>query len=594
MSIDFSFGLRLTLNRAPGANGVRTLSGVDTVNRNWQFKLVDSLEKVFPDEEPPEMPSRAMSAFLGERLSLQVAFRPPDGLEKLDNDVAIVVESSDDDAVATSIASVDLVPCELVAHPGYGSAYLRGAPGLYPDILRPVHDGVVDPIAGAWRAVWIDVSINAVSPTGSAVVQIRCRHARTGESLFAATVKVAVIAAELPPLDIVNTQWFHADGLAEYYGFDVYSTEHWASIESFVRSAVRMEVNSMLVPVWTPPVDTAVGARRRNVQLVTIARRHHRYEFDFTKVGQWLDICERCGVRSIEVPHFFTQWGARAAPSIVVEVDGGEREMFGWSTAAESADYREFLEEFVPALRGFLESRWNPAEIFYHISDEPSAEDAEAYARARSVVTRLLSGCTIIDALSSIELFGSGLVEKPVIATDSVEPFQRAGIERLWVYFCVAQHRGVANRFIGMQSGSLRLFGHQLFAADAGGFLHWGFNFYYSALAERFVDPFRDASGGGTFLAGDPFIVYPGEHGEPWESIRHRISAQAMYDHRAYQFVRDRIGRDDTVSLIEADGALTFAAVESPADRVRQGRRRIDEVARGLVEGTWQVHTFER
>src|SRR5699024_11757910 len=63
--------------------------------------------------------------------------------------------------------------------------------------------------------------------------------------------------------------------------------------------------------------------------------------------------------------------------------------------------------------------------------------------------------------------------------------------------------------------------------------LHWGYNFWWSQFSLRPIDPFEETCAGGGFFGGDAFAVYPGPDGSAWLSIRHRVFAQAMADHRA-------------------------------------------------------------
>ncbi|TXR51308.1 DUF4091 domain-containing protein [Quadrisphaera setariae] len=93
------------------------------------------------------------------------------------------------------------------------------------------------------------------------------------------------------------------------------------------------------------------------------------------------------------------------------------------------------------------------------------------------------------------------------------------------------------------------------FAVGARGFLHWGFDYWYSQLSEDLVDPYQDTTAGGAFPAGDAFIVYPGPSGVPWESIRHRQVRQSVQDHRALQLLRDLAGQRTGVDVGDAERA---------------------------------------
>ncbi len=553
---------------------------------DWTFVVCDSLEKVFADERPrPMNRDIPITAFAGETVSFQVAFLPP-ATQSFEAVGAVRIEVGQAASAATAVSSVDLVPCTLVAFEPHDAGWLRDTAGLYPDLLRPLPaDGRVVPILGGWRAVWFAVTAPE-GLDGELPVEVTIRSARTGHELFATTVPVRVHPQRLPELDIVNTHWVHGDGLATYYGVEVYGEEYWRILEEFVGKAVAMGVNSVLTPVWTPPLDTAVGGARLPVQLVDIADEGGEYAFDFARLHRWLDLCRRQGVRHLEVAHLFTQWGAEHAPAVYVQTDAGLEQRFGWQTDATDPEYRRLLEALLPALRAELDAGWGLENVIFHISDEPHGEAMLAsYRAARSVVDDLLEGCTIVDALSDYAFYSSGVVEHPVVATDALDPFLDAGVDGLWMYYCVGQHTGVANRFIGQPSTRNRVLGTQLFRFGAAGFLHWGFNFYNAHLSIGPIDPFQDTTAGGAFLAGDPFVVYPGDDGRPWESIRFRVFAEAMADHRAMQAVRDLAGRDAVLRIADPDGTLSMTRYSDDPDHYRRVRAALtDEIVRRSAE----------
>ena len=54
----------------------------------------------------------------------------------------------------------------------------------------------------------------------------------------------------------------------------------------------------ILTPVFTPPLDTAVGGERRTVQLVDVKVEKEGYSFGFEKFERWVSICKKCGYQS--------------------------------------------------------------------------------------------------------------------------------------------------------------------------------------------------------------------------------------------------------------------------------------------------------
>jgi hypothetical protein len=424
---------------------------------------------------------------------------------------------------------------------------------------------------GQWRSFWIDVTASDDAPAGPLTVTTTVT---AGEEVVGRhDLEVTVVDQVLPDLGIVNTHWFHCDGLATQYGLEVWSEQHWEVIGRFMAAAAEVGINSVLTPVWTPSLDTAVGHYRRTTQLVGIRRAADgTYEFDWSRLRRWMDLARANGIPRLEIAHLFTQWGALATPGIVVEEDGEERRRFGWDVSATDPAYRELLEALIPQLRALLDEHWGPDRVIWHISDEPEGQHAESYLAARRVVDDLLEGCTVVDALSDYELYTSGIVPIPVAATDAAAPFVEAGVRPLWVYYCVGQHRDVANRFFGMPSSRNRALGLQLYRLDVDGFLHWGFNFYNSRGSLRSIDPFTQPDADGGFPAGDPFLVYPGTGGEPWPSLRSRVFTEAMNDIRLCRLVEERRGRRAVLSIIDPAGDLSLTRYSLDPDHYRQVR----------------------
>ena len=537
-----------------------------------QSVLTDSLEKVLGQEAPrPATPLDGVhvSGFLDELLSLQLAVRLDEGEQAGEKRVRL----SGSAASLARVHAVRRVPVSRPAPEDADEHYLVTAPGEYPDLLEPLDSDTVLLRPGLWEALWIDVRATEGADAGDLDLTITLAGAG-GHVLTEQTARVRIHPHRLPPLTITNTHWFHADSLSTHYEVEVFSEEHWELIRTFLASAREMDVTSVLTPTWTPPLDTAEGRTRPFVQLVEIREDGGRYAPDFTQLDRWLGICRELGFTGIEIAHLFTQWGARHTPAIQVATDEGLEHRFGWHVPATDPEYRRLLETLIPALRAHLEAHWE-GQVLWHISDEPSAEHLEAYRAAKAQVEDLLEGAEVVDALSSLAFAEQGAVEVPIVATDHVGPFLEAG-RRPWVYYCVSQNREVANRFIALPSVRSRVLGRQLFAFDAPGFLHWGFNFWWTQFALRPVDPFEDTCAGGPFFGGDAFAVYPGPDGSAWPSLRHRVLAHAMADHRALTWLAQLTDRARARSLIDEGGTLSYASFSYDEVEHLRARRAVD------------------
>ncbi len=352
-------------------------------------------------------------------------------------------------------------------------------------------------------------------------VTIRFKN-EENEILSEETFEIEIINAVLPEQKLIYTQWFHGDCIAVYYGEEVFSESHWPHMESFIKTAAENDINMLLTPIFTPPLDTKVGGERPTIQLVDVAFEKGKYSFGFDKLDRWIEMCQKSGIKYFEISHLFTQWGAKYAPKIMATIDGEYKKLFGWETSAASTEYKEFLSAFLPQLTQYLKDKNVAENTYFHISDEPEEKDLNSYIEASNIAKPYLKGFKIIDALSDYGIYETGIIEKPIPANDHIEPF--LGNKGLWTYYCCAQTKKVSNRFFAMPSYRNRIIAPQLFKYDIEGFLHWGYNFYYAQYSVAPINPYLTTDSCCAFPSGDAFSVYPGADGKPTLSIRLRVS----------------------------------------------------------------------
>lgn len=524
------------------------------------LKILSSLTKVFLDEEPAARPGEPMpSGFQNETISFQAAYRLAADASAA-HPIFVRAEIRSPLQKNIRVRRVCHVPVGLCTFPDADDNYLRKSPGLFPDLLRDLEGTRLRAFADQWQSLWIDVEPDGQTAPGVYSVTLILSD-EAGAELARAQTPVEILPGALPPQRLRHTKWLHCDCLCQYYGVEMWSERFWRIAENFIALAVKRGINMMLTPIHTPPLDTGVGGERMTCQLVDVKLREGRYEFGFDRLRRWVEMCRRCGVEYFEMAHLFTQWGARCAPKIVAEVDGAERRIFGWDVSAQSAAYKAYLDAFLPALTGELRRLGIAERCYFHISDEPGAEDLADYAAAKALAAPHLAGFTIIDALSDFSFYQRGVVAKPIPANDHIQPFLDAGVPNLWTYYCVGQYKDVSNLFIAQPSQRNRVFGAQLYKFRIEGILQWGYNFYNSQNSLYAVDPFATTDGDGFVPGGDPFQVYPGADGRPLESMRLMVTQQALCDLRAFEWLEELAGREKVLALIEEglDGPLTFS-----------------------------------
>ena len=546
----------------------------------YQVKIVSSLEKAFLDSDIRTFePLTSIRMMKNQRLSFQLFFTLDAKDDPYRTMPALTVEGAF--SACTTVRTVELepvvypAPAEVLA---VDANYLRGEPGLYPDWLRPMHyGGAVSVLRGQLHAVWICLDPRDTVAAGVYPVTVSLKGG--DEVLASATLTVEVLDADLPEQTMKVTQWFHCDCLANYYDCEPWSERHWRIVENFARTAVENGINLLLTPLFTPPLDTAVGGERTTVQLLDVTVTNGASSFCFDKLDRWIDMCDRVGVRFFEISHLFTQWGAGHAPKVMATVDGEYRRIFGWETDATGEEYTRFLRAMLPAFLAHMKARGDDTRCLFHISDEPSGEQLEQYSRSKAVVADLLEGYTIMDALSNYDFYERGVVTTPIPSNDPIEPFIRGGVPGLWTYYCCGQCVDVSNRLLAMPSWRNRSIGMQFYKYDIAGFLQWGYNFWFRQYSLGQIDPFRVTDAGNAWPAGDPFSVYPGDDGCPIASLRQEVFYDALQDIRALKCLEQWLTQQEIQEIVEegCEEPLTFRAYPRNSQWLLRTRERINQ-----------------
>lgn len=536
---------------------------------DFEIFTLSALEKV-RGEVRPQLFERENTALTGEKFCFQVAYR---SIGQTRTDLSYSVTGIPDGCVRVDL--VGDVPCTLPALENSDDYLLTDHACMMPDVLRPVSEAGIVAKCGAWQSFFVTVR---GLPAGTHRI-IFCVKDGQGEVLGEADYTLRVLPQELPENDLICTIWLHCDSLAGYYRLPLFSEEYNSILRSFVRSAVEHGLTMILVPMFTPPLDTKIGGERMTVQLVDVERRGGQYSFGFERLGWFMNFCEECGVKYFEMSHLFSQWGAECAPKIVAVENGQQKKIFGWETKALSEEYRAFLAAFLPKLREWLTEKGYYSRCYFHISDEPGELSFAHYKECHDLVKKYLPDAKFVDAMSHYEFYEKKLVDIPFVAIDWAQEFIDKGAKDYFVYYCTSQRRDfVSNRFLAMPLERTRILGMQLYLNDVKGFLQWGYNYYYSFLSLEPVDPFATTDCMGKYQSGDAFIVYPGREGA-LESLRNEAFLQGLQDLRALRLLEKKIGRKRTVALLEENGmAKNFTDYPKSALWLIGLRKKINEL----------------
>ena len=543
----------------------------------FKAKLISSLEKVFIDENIEKYDEiKHLSVLKGERFSVQLIYVDEGEDYTFDRRPLLELKLGGVLAQYASVRDVRNVPVDRPISPErHDDQYLRKEPGIYPDLLTPLrYGGKVVPARDKLRSLWIEIE-PPMNITGEQALSITLSQ---GGIEFLYSVSVTIIPIGLSDEGPIFTQWFYSDCLAAYYDLSAWSEKHWEIVENFARPYVKRGRNMIYTPLLTPALNVLPPFERTPSQLVDVTVTDGKYSFGFDKVDRWIDMCNRLGIKYLEISHFFDQHKAAHSAKVYATVDGEEKQIFTWDTLSDDEEYVRFLREMLGAFVEHMKTRGDDKRCYYHISDEPNLDILEHYTKIKNSIDDIIKDYPIMDALSDFDFYSTGVLKTPVPVTSKIAPFIEAGIEDLWTYYACNELVGSSNCYVAMPSWRTRSLGMQLFKYNVRGFLHWGYNYYNNRASGDAINPFLDLGGEDWVPAGDTFTVYPNQDGTPLESIRTITMDEVMQDVRAMRTAEKLTSHEAVVNAMEnALGAeITFKRCALSAEEMLRVREAVN------------------
>ena len=542
-------------------------------------KITSSLEKAFIDESIDKFPVlNRISVLKGERFSVQLLYVDEGPEYSLARRPFMTLTLGGSLAKYATVRDVRNVPVDRPVVPDrFDDQYLRTTPGIYPDILTPLrYGGSVVPGRDKLRSLWIELE-----PSSEEVGENELTVTLSYED-FSVTEKlsVSIIPAALPEDGIDFTQWFYCDCLAAYYNVPAWSERHWEIVENFARLYVKRGRNMIYTPLLTPALNVLPPFERTPAQLVDVSLKDGKYSFGFDKVDRWVDMCDRLGIKYLEISHFFDQMRAAHSAKVYATVDGEEKQIFTWDTLSDDPEYVRFLREMVAAFLSHMKARGDDKRCLFHISDEPYLDYIDHYTKIKNSIADVIEGYPIMDALSDYEFYKTGALPMPVPVTSRIMPFVENKVPNLWAYYACNELVGYSNCYVAMPSWRTRSLGMQLFKYNIKGFLHWGYNYYNNRASGDAINPYLDLGGEDWVPAGDTFTVYPGQDGTPLESIRSITMDEVMQDIRAMKLAESLSSHEAVVKAMEdaLGKEITFDRCAESAKEMQEVRRAVNEI----------------
>ncbi|MHA6631358.1 DUF4091 domain-containing protein [Pseudonocardia sichuanensis] len=475
-----------------------------------------STRRFFPSSPAEEERPLRLAAARGERVAFQVVFRT--------GEQPCTVSAAVSAPIPATLRRVGYVPVEQLTAgvPAEEIDGLAHLPGPAPDPLLEQTEIPAGP--HETHSFWITAAVPPAVGPGAYEVRVALRP-EGGEPRQVSAV-LDVHRAVLPPREgFPVTNWLYADALCDHYGVEPFGDRFWQVLDPYLRNNAEHGSDTMYVPLLTPALDGV----KRPTQLLGVHRDGDGYRFDWTLVQRWIRACRAHGISGFEWSHLFTQWGAAHAPRVYEGHGAGGRALWADGTGATSPTYEAFLARLLPELERFLDAEGLVGRSWFHLSDEPSGDEALAnYRAARQLLRTVAPWMRVTDALSDVRFAAEGLIDVPVPIVETAPEFLAGGFPA-WAYFCNVPRGHYVNRLMDTPLPKLRMLGWLLHRSGAQGFLHWGYNYWYRHLTSELVDPYRVTDGGRALPSGDCFAVYPGESG-PVDSTRWEVFAESLQD----------------------------------------------------------------
>jgi hypothetical protein len=527
------------------------------------FWLDTSLKRVFPQTLPGSTKLELIAA-RNSKIAFQACFRNNGpNVVQVDCDVR---EAAD---LSPQVRFVGLTPVPHVT-PETPRGEIDGAgkfvPGLVPDPLWPA--ATAELCSYESRSFWVTLNIPETATPGNRTLRVRLTLKEKGKENRAVELPVHLRIAPLvrkPREGFPVTHWWWPHSNRDQYKTEMFDERWWRITRAQMENMREHGCDVVYVPMFFfafPRIFEEPG------QLLIVREPAPGvYQFDWSRVKRFTDMCREVGFSQFEWSHLFRQWGVDQPPLVYKLDDGKYVNLWPVEEPLLSAKYTSFLKQLLPEFKRFLDEEQLLQHSYFHLSDEP--QSIGNYRAAREFLRRESPWMKVMDAVQDVQYAQRKLTDMPVPLINVAKEYAAQDIPH-WVYFCCIPTGEYLNRFMDTRLPKIRMSGWTFYRLRAKGFLHWGFNFWNDLKhPDRPVDPFHDASAGGSpFIpAGDPFVIYPGPDERPLDSIRWEVFAESLQDYALLQSAG--VNPDDEL-LAEIKSYKDFPKTEKWLDETRR------------------------
>jgi hypothetical protein len=511
---------------APSAHAANPLVVATSKQDQVLVWLESSLKRVYPLSTAGSTNLSLLGARNG-KISFQICTR-----NQQDHPIDVRCTLSGPDDIQPLIRVAGLVPLPHLT-PNTAESELDGngvLPGMTPDPLFPENHVQIGPFES--RSFWITVTIPSTATPGLHQMHASLAWEKDGQHAdLIIPLDVSQFTIQ-PRRDFHVTHWWRGEATWDYYKTGMFDDRWYELTKGQLVDMLNHGSDVIYVPVFFDRREIF----KHPCQLLKITEpAHGKYEFDWSEVKKFTDLCKAVGFKNFEWSHLWIYWGVQNP--IRAYKQNGTNYVLLWppDISGFSETYLNFLRQFLPAFHDFLAKEHLLDFSYFHLSDEPGGDAVDRYRKARQILHEIAPWMKVMDALSDIRYGREGITDMPVPMVSAADNYIKEGIPH-WVYYCCWPEGAYLNRFMDTPLPKVRMSGWLFYRLGAKGFLHWGYNYWDKMASEQAGDPFHDGSNGDWpgIPYGDPFEVYPGTNA-PIDSIRWEVFAESLQDYAILQ-----------------------------------------------------------
>jgi len=476
--------------------------------QSFTLSGVSDLIQIFEDgyNEPHKYDTINVFGIRGEIISGQCVVTAEENL----TDVSVEVEALYNQTTGSIIPAgfiesnfVGSIPLTENAPNQPLQAVVRAAPARFPDYLMAEKQVKIP--KDMCQAIWLTIQIPETTEAGTYTGSITVKSSQGTRSL--------PLSLQIYPLNLPNdrhlkvAEWFSTRNFEKFHGIkEMYSDEWYDMLEKYAENLVKHRQNVFQVPMNT--ID---------IQLL----ENGKMEFDFSRFDQIAQVFWDTEKMDYLETGELTKFGEEAWFSteivfkdfIVKNLENGEQ---------ITMDGKEVIPFLLPAFENHLRKKGWLDKTLFHVKDEPTLRNVRAWKEISSLIHQYAPDLIRIDAIETTFLFDEIEIAIPKLDYlagwhDVYEKAAQEGTE-LWFYTVgIYQASQYPNKTIDMPLIDNRILHWLNYKYDLSGFLHWGWNQWYTE------DPFEEVG----MHIGDGWHVYPTKNGVlnslRWEQMRNGI-----------------------------------------------------------------------